>query len=168
MWKYRLGQLRIEAVDPLDLAADQVVAERDLALEAAGVGEVDSQRIVVVGHGLADVVEQRAGDRDVAIDSGEGRGRGAHSLSHRDRVVEEPVPIRLVVVLGGRRLPEPCPEGRALAEEAVEQLSKLGVLDRLQQLAQIGLQPLHRDARAVGEVGALELVGIAQGGSPRR
>ena len=53
-------------------AAHEVVAERDLALQAAGVGEVDRQRVVVVGLELADVVQERAGDGDVAVDA---RGR---------------------------------------------------------------------------------------------
>ena len=37
----RLRELRGEAVDLLDLAADAVVAERDLALQPTGVGQVD-------------------------------------------------------------------------------------------------------------------------------
>ena len=89
--EHRLRELGVEAVDRLDRAADQVVAERDLAEQPAGVGEVDRQRIVVVGLGLADVVQQRPGDRDVAVDPGEGAGRGADRLGDRDRVVEQPV-----------------------------------------------------------------------------
>ena len=60
----RLGEVGVEALDLLDLAADLVVAERDLGLQAARVGQVDRQRVVVVGLGLADVVQERAGDRD--------------------------------------------------------------------------------------------------------
>ena len=89
--EHRLGELGVEALDRLDLAPDQVVAERDLALQAAGVGEVDRQRIVVVGLGLADVVKQRAGDRDVAVEAREGGRGGADRLGDRDRVVEQPV-----------------------------------------------------------------------------
>ena len=70
-----LGEGRVEAGDLLDLAAHRVVAERDLALQAAGVGEVDRQRVVVVGDALADVVEEGAGDGEVAVDPGEEVGR---------------------------------------------------------------------------------------------
>ena len=70
----RLRELRRKAVDVLDRAADAVVAERDLAVQAAGVGEVDVLGLVRVGLELADVVQQRAGDRDVAVDAA-GRSR---------------------------------------------------------------------------------------------
>src|SRR5262245_50903836 len=39
----RLGQIRVEALDALDLPADQVIASRDLALEPARVGERDRE-----------------------------------------------------------------------------------------------------------------------------
>src|SRR5436309_13090649 len=71
----RLSERGIEAGDVLDLTTHLVVAERDLPLQATGVGEVDRQRVVVVGLGLADVVQQGAGDGDVTVDAGEvGRG----------------------------------------------------------------------------------------------
>jgi hypothetical protein len=63
----RLREVRREAVDLLDLAPDAVVAERDLALQAPVIGEVDVRRIVGVGLELPDVVQQRAGDRDDAL-----------------------------------------------------------------------------------------------------
>ena len=40
---HRLRELGGEAVDVLDQAADAVVAERDLAVQPARVGEVDDQ-----------------------------------------------------------------------------------------------------------------------------
>ena len=138
----RLGQAGVEAGDLLDLAAHQVVAERDLALQAAGVGEVDRQRVVVVGLGLADVVQQRAGDGDVAVDAGEEGGGGADRLGDRERVLEQPVAVGLVVDLRRRRVAEARPGRRALAEEAVEQLAQLRVLDRAEQLAQVALEAL--------------------------
>src|SRR5207249_6687479 len=49
-----------EAVDPLDRAAHEVVAERYLAVQLAEVGEVDRRRLLRVGLDLADVVDQRA------------------------------------------------------------------------------------------------------------
>ena len=100
----RLGEGRVEARDVLDLAAHRVVAERDLALQPAGVGQVDRQRVVVVGLGLADVVEQRAGDGDLAVDAGEEVGGGADRLGDRERVLEQPVAVGLVVGLGGGRV----------------------------------------------------------------
>ena len=126
------------------VAADQVVAERDLALQPAGVGEVDRQRVVVVGLGLADVVQQRAGDRDVAVDAREGGRGGADGLGDRDacgRAARGGRP-------GGSTWPPARPESAARssssAEEAVEQRRELRVLDRREQLAQRGLELLDR------------------------
>ena len=68
----RLRELRREALDVLDHATDAVVAEGDLPVQPAGVGEIDVLRIVGVGLELADVVQQRTGHGDVAVDA---RGR---------------------------------------------------------------------------------------------
>ena len=51
------------------------------------------------------------GHGNVAVDPRKGRGGGADRMGDRDRVVEEPVAIRLVVVLGSRRVAEPGPHG---------------------------------------------------------
>ena len=118
----RLRELGVEALDRLDRAADEVVAERDLAEQPAGVGEVDRQRVVVVGLRLADVVQERAGDRHIAVDAREGGRGGAHRLGDRDRVVEEPVAVGLVVVLRRRRDAKAPPDPRLGGEDAVEQL----------------------------------------------
>src|SRR5580704_12999275 len=64
-----LGQIRRKAVQPLDRAAHTVIAERDLAVQAAGVRHRDPAGAELVGLELADVVEQRAGDRDIAVDA---------------------------------------------------------------------------------------------------
>ena len=138
-----LGQRRVEAGDLLDLAAHRVVAERDLALQAAGVGEIDRQRVVVVGDGLADVVQERTGNRDLAVDAGEEVGRGADRLGDGDGVLEQAVAVGLVVDLRRRCVAEASPDLRALAEEKIEQLAQLRLLDRLQQLAQLALQILE-------------------------
>src|SRR6266540_6589132 len=100
----RLRQLGVEPVDALRLAAYEVVTERDLSLKPTGVREINRERVVVVRHGLAYVVEERAGDRNVAVDARKRRRRGADGLRHGDRVVEQPVPVGLVVVLRRRRL----------------------------------------------------------------
>src|SRR5436305_8610427 len=44
----RLREIGVESVDPLDLAANPVVAARDLALEPAGTGQLDGERVVAV------------------------------------------------------------------------------------------------------------------------
>ena len=64
-----------EAGDRLDLAAHAVVAERDLALELAGVGQVGAAVLAGVGLELADVVQQRAADGEVAVDARRTRRR---------------------------------------------------------------------------------------------
>ena len=93
----------------LDQPAHAVVAERDLALELAQVGHVDRQRVGRVGVELADVVQQRAGDRDVAIHAAERGGDRRHRLRDRQAVLEQPVAVGLVVALRGRGLAELLP-----------------------------------------------------------
>ena len=154
----RLGEAGVEAGDVLDPAADQVVAERDLALQAAEIGEVDRQRVVVVGLGLADVVQEGAGDGDVAVDAGEEVGGGADRLGDRERVLEQPVAVGLVVGLGGRRVAEAGPGLAPLGEEGVEQLPQLRLLDRRQQGAQVRLEVLQRDMRLGRQFAGLVLV----------
>ena len=126
----RLGQRRVEASDLLDLAAHQVVAERDLALQAPGVGEVDRKWVIVVGLGLADVVQEGARDRDIAVDPPE-EGRGCTDrLGDRNGVLEQPVAVGLVVDLGGGGIAKSFEDLRAGGEEALQQLAQPGVLNR--------------------------------------
>src|SRR5208283_1774459 len=61
----RLRERRREAADLLDLAADAVVAERDLAVQASRIGQLDRAAALLVGLELADVVQQCASHRDV-------------------------------------------------------------------------------------------------------
>ena len=107
--EHRARQLGRKAVDPLDRAAHHVVAERDLAQELALVGEVDRHRVGLVGLDLPDVVDQPAGDSEVAVDAGEGARHRADGLAHGQRVLEQPVQVGLVVVLRRRRAPETLP-----------------------------------------------------------
>ena len=89
---------------------------------AAGIGGV--------GLELADVVQERAGDRDVAIDAGEGRGHRADALGDREAVLEQAVHVGLVVELGRRRAPVELPRRRVRAEHALEQRAQVRVLRR--------------------------------------
>jgi hypothetical protein len=150
--------------DVLDLAADAVVAERDLALEAAGVGHVDARRVGRVGLELADVVQQRAGDRDVVVDAGEPCGERVHALRDRERVLEQPMDVGLVVVLGRRRVAVAPPALGVLAEDALEQRAQVRVLDRGDELAYVGLHLLRAARRAVDQVVHVERArrGLAQ------
>ena len=158
----RLGERRREAVDLLDLAAHAVVAERDLALQATVVGQVDVGRVVAVGVELADVVQERAGDGDVAVDAREG-GRGrAHRLPHGQRVLEQPVPVGLVVELRRRSVPVGRPAGGARADQAVEQRAQRGLLDRRDQLAQVRLHLLGPAQRAVEQLARVVAAGLGR------
>ena len=81
-------------------------------------------------------------------------------------MVEQAVWIGLVVVLRRRGdRGSGVQIRRVRAEDAVEQLAQLRVLDRRQQLAQAGLELLDRDLRALGEVVVLVLAVV--GGADR-
>ena len=120
----------------LDQPADAVVAERDLALELAQVGHVDRQRVGRVGVELADVVQQRAGDRHVAVHAAEGRADRRHALRDGQLVLEQAVPVGLVVALGRRRLAERAPRSPSRRRR------------RVQQRAQVARTGPSRSARA--------------------
>ena len=137
-----LRELHGEALDLLDRAADAVVAERDLALQAAGVGQVDIARILGVGLELADVMQQRAGDRHVAVDAREGGADRAHRLGYAEAVLEQTVAVGLVIVLRRRRHAVAGPQLRAFAEHTLEQDPQVRLLDRGEQLAHLFLHLL--------------------------
>ena len=85
--------------------------------------------LVGVGLELADVVQQRAGDRDVAVDARERGADRAHRLGDAEAVLEQPVSVGLVVVLGGGRDAVAAHSSRALAEHALEQRAQVRLLD---------------------------------------
>ena len=148
--EHRLGELRREPVESLDRPADAVVAEHDLALKSALVGHRDRAAPNLVGVELADVVEQRAGDRDVPVDATEhGRDR-ADRLGDRQRVLEQAVAIGVVVALARGRLPV---SGPRLAEDRGEKPTQVRALDRAEQLAQVALHLLDVMGRAIVQVG---------------
>ena len=134
--------------------AHEVVAERDLAEQLAVVGEVDRERVARVGLDLADVVDQRAGHRDVAVDARERAPDRAHGLAHGQRVLQQAVQVGLVVELRRRRAAEPLPHVGALAEQRVQQLPQVRVAHGARS-GGAGLPPSarrwRRRVRQVGE-----------------
>ena len=74
-------------------------------------------------------------------------------------MIEQPVGIGLVVVLGGGRLAKSRPDRRAGSEHAVEELAKLRILDRCQQLPELLLELLDGGLGAVGELVVGDLAG---------
>ena len=99
------------------------------------------QRVGRVGVELADVVQQRAGDRDVAVDPRERRAR-----SRETRLRDASGSAR--AARGGRpggSAWRPAPRGSAPTSRVpapstrVEQRAQVRVLDRRDQLAQVGL-----------------------------
>ena len=148
-----LGEVGREALDLLAQAPHAVVAQRDLALQAPGAGEIDGRRgRRGVGVELADVVQQRARDRDVVVDARERRAQQVRRLADAQRVLEQPVAVGLVVVLGRGGLAEARPQLRALAEDAVEQRAQVRLAHRADQLAQLGLHLVAALGRAVEQV----------------
>ena len=106
-----------------------------------------------VGLELADVVQQRAGDRDVAVDARERRADRADRLGDAEAVLEQAVPVGLVVVLRGRRDAVAGPQLRAVAEHALEQRrAGAGSWIVAEQLAQVALHLLDRARRAVEQI----------------
>ena len=154
--EHRLRGLRREARQLLDLAPHEVVAERDLALELAGVGELDRAAVHRVRLDLADVVQQRAGDGDVVVDAREGGGERVHPLRDRQAVLEQPVLVGLVVVLRRRGVGPAAPDRRAVGEEAVEQAAQVRVAHGGDQLAQVVDHLVEALDRRVHQVGELE------------
>jgi hypothetical protein len=150
--QHALLQLLGEAGQLLDAAAHAVVAERDLALQAALVGHVD-RRVAGVGLQLADVVQQRARDRDVAVDPREGRADRADGLGDREAVLQQAVQVGLVVALGGGRDAVERPRLGALTEEGVQQPAQVRVLHGGEQLAEVGLHVVDAARRAVVQLG---------------
>ncbi len=163
---HRLREPFREARDVLDRAAHAEVAEGDLALQAAVVGQVDRRgRVGGIGLELADVVQQRTGDRHVAIDAGERRADRPDRLRDSQRVLEEAVAVGLVEELGCGRGAVGRPRRAVGAEEALEQLAQVRVADGVEELAQVDLHLVGRARRPVDEVGGIE--GAGPGGAQR-
>ena len=154
-----------EAVDPLDRAAHEVVAERDLAVELARVGQVDRGRVLRVGLDLADVVDQRSGHGEVAVDAREAGGDRAHGLADRERVLEQPVAVGLVVELRRRRARGSAARSRSASPKSSSSSTpQVRVLNRLDQAAKVGLHLAGLERRRLHEVGE-RVVALCRGAS---
>ena len=82
----------------------------------------------------------------------------AHALGHRQAVLEQPVLVGLVVVLGRRcRVVRRAALGGAV-DQPPEQRSQVRPLDRLDQRLEVGGHLLVGPRRRLGEVGQLVLV----------
>ena len=141
------GRGRVEDVDSSIWRAP-CSSRADLAFEAAGVGEVDRQRVVVVGASL----RRRGGG------PGDGDSRSTPGRSRRRRVTardgsecrEKAVLVGLVVDLA-RGVAEAVPGRRELAEEVVSSWRAASPRS-CRAAAQVGLQLLGRDLRARRQV----------------
>ncbi len=126
-------------------------------MQAARVGEVDDPvppaLIGRVGLELAQVVQQRPRDRHVAVDLEQADRRGcADRLRHPEAVLQQPVGVRLVVVLRGGRRPVAGPQLRALPQHALQQHAQVGLLDRADELTQVALHLARLARRPVEQV----------------
>jgi len=106
-------ELGREALDLGDEALDDVVTDDDLALQASGVGEPRRERVTGVARDLADVVQQGAGDDEVAVHGRQTVGDGRRHLGDDHRVLEQAVAVRVMVAHRGRD------DGEGLARLAV-------------------------------------------------
>jgi len=157
-------ELGREAAEPLDQPPHAVVAKRDLAAHAALIRHLNRPVAERVDLKLAKVMQQRSGHGQVAVDAGEGGGDCPDRLRHREAVLEQPVAVGLVVVLGGGRLAEGAPGGRAPLKHSGKQPSQMGIADGGDQLAQVALH-LGRVPRG-GRASRLPLDGLL--GLPHR
>ena len=113
----------------------------------------DRARLVSVGLELADVVQQRARDGDVAVDPREGRADRADRLRDAEAVLEQPVAVGLVVVLGRRRRRGSPPTARESSPNTrSSRIAQVRLLDRGEQLADLAFHLLDAARGAVAQV----------------
>ena len=112
---------------------------------------VDRRARRPVGLELADVVQQRAGDGDVAVDAREAR-RSRSRPGPPTGVLEQPVAVGLVVVLRRRRVAVARPQLGALADQGVEE-ARAGTGSGSWRSARAGRPPSRR--RRAGRRAAL-------------
>ena len=96
---------------------------------------------------------------------GEGGRDRADRLGDGEAVLEQPVAVGLVVELRRRRVAVGRPALRARADQPLEQHPQVRLLDRRDQLAQVGLHLLGIAQRAVEQI--VELVGSRLGRAQR-
>ncbi len=146
----------VDARDPIELAVQPLVAEDDLAAQAAGVGEL--HRVALherVGLELAEIVHERGRDGEIAIDAREHLGRTGDGLGDGEAVLEQPVAVGLVHALGGRRDAVLRPGVGALAEHRLEERAHARILDRRDERTQAPLELGHRHRRAGPKLGGI-------------
>ena len=144
-----LGELGREVRDLLDCPPHDVVAARDLADQPAGIVQADAAGVARVGVELADVVQQRAAQRELAIDAGERARRGQRRVSHLERVLEQTAAVRVVVVLGGERVSKRAAAARPGAEETLHQSRKMLIVKRRDVVVEPALKLRDRNRRRV-------------------
>ena len=116
----------------------------------AGVGQLDGAVDRGVGLDLADVVQQGAADRDVAVQGGEGGGERADPLRHRQAVLEQAVPVGLVVVLAAGGLVVDATAVAGGIDQAAQQLTQVRALDGLHERVEVGGHLAVGDRRSPG------------------
>jgi NAD(P)-dependent dehydrogenase (short-subunit alcohol dehydrogenase family) len=142
-----------------NLLAHLVVAERDLAEELAAVRELDRAVAACVDLGLADVVEERAGHCQIAVDPAAKRSARQHAdaLGDREAVLQEPVAVCLVVVLRRGRYVIGGTGLRRTVDQPGEQRSQVWRVDRLDERIELGRHLLIGHRRRLDEVSELVL-----------
>ncbi len=101
-------------------------------------------------------MQQRARDRHVAVDPPKRGADRADRLRDTEAVLEQPVGVGLVVVLGRRRRAVARPQLAVLAEHALQQDPQVRLLDRAQQLADLAFHLLDAARRPVEQVRRVE------------
>jgi hypothetical protein len=97
-------------------------------------------------------VQQRACHRDVAVDPSKRGARRADGLGYAQAVLQQAVPVGLVVVLGGRRQPVGAPQLGVRSKHALQQLAQVRPADGAEQLTQLCLQLLGGVRRAIEQI----------------
>ena len=117
----RLCAVRGEVGVRLDRLSDPEVAERDLALELASVGQLRAAAGHCVCLELADVVQKGARDREVSVDLRMFASGGGDHRPNSEAVVEQAVRVSVMVVLGCGDPAVAAARQRVAAEERFQQ-----------------------------------------------
>src|SRR5262249_47265788 len=152
--------LRGEVLNVLDRPADAVVAQRDLAVESARVGELDVVGIVRVSLELAYVVQQRAGHRHVTVDACEGGAYRADRLGYSQAMLKQAVSMATAIVPARSSQPVVGTELRALGEDPLQQELQVRLSNRVEKLADFSFHLLDLTGWTVVQIRGLEAAGL--------